>query len=179
MTRSRKMLWALAVMVVGYVGYSSMPSGAELLSGARDTEAKIAEVRSRLDVADAAARDKENFTENLETARLAVPVDPSLPDVIDAIDASARTAGLSWLSGSPSAAEGDGQTWRLSLTLAGDSRNVPKFVEAIAGLPRLLVIDSLQVRGDRDATIQVALRFFATPGDPDSYPSDQSAGQEG
>ena len=65
MSRSRKVLWALAVLVVGYIGLSSLPSGAELLSGARDTESQIDELRERIALADQAATDPE-FTNELE-----------------------------------------------------------------------------------------------------------------
>lgn len=186
MSRSRKMLWALAILVVGYIGLSSLPSGAELLSGARETESQIDELRERIELADQAAADTE-FANELETARTAVPVDPELPAVIDLIDGAVRAANMRWISGSPSAADGEGSSWTMSLTLTGSSRDTARLLDGIRALPRLVVVDSVQVRGDRDATILLSLRFFAAEGDPASFPASddqapdagQDAGQEG
>jgi Tfp pilus assembly protein PilO len=181
MSRSRKILWTLAVLVVGYIGLSSLPSGTEMLSGARDTESQIDEVRKRIARANDAAGDLDTFTSQLDVARRAVPVEPELPAVIDALDGAVRAAGMRWISGSPSAADSDESNWKMSLTLTGSSRDVGRLLDNIRALDRLVVIDSVQVRGDRDATILLALRFFAAQGDPKSFPvnDQQATGQEG
>lgn len=170
MTRSRKIIWALAITIVGYIGVSSLPSGAQMLSGARETQAKVDELRERITRTNQVTQDLETFTSDLEAARQAIPVQPELPAVIDLLDAAVRSANMRWISGAPSAADSEENTWKMSLTLTGSARDVTRLLDNIRQLPRLVVVDSVQVRGDRDATVLLSLRFFAAAGDPESFP---------
>ncbi len=179
MTRSRKILWLMAILIVGYIGVSSLPSGAQMLTGARETQAEVDELRGRITRTDQATQDLDAFTRDLEAARKAVPVQPELPEVIDLLDSAVRSANMRWISGAPSAADSEESTWKMSLTLTGSARDVTRLLDNISQLPRLVVIDSLQVRGDRDATVLLSLRFFAAAGDPESFPIPaESDGQE-
>lgn len=185
MSRSRKILWTLAILVVGYIGVSSLPSGAAMLSGARSTEAETDELLARIALADEAAADP-SFDASLEEARSAVPVHPELPTIIDLLDGAVRSAGMRWISGSPSAASSEGSGWTMALTLTGSARDTTRLLDALHTLPRLVVVDSVQVRGDVDATILLSVRFFTAEGDPESFrvetdkaASGQSPAQEG
>jgi len=172
-TRSRKIVWALAAVVVGYVGIGALPSGAELLSGAREKEQRRAAVLEQTALADEVIAEGEAFDDRLAALRTAVPADAGLPSVIALIERAVLDSGMVWVSGAPSPiqqAEG-AQTseWQLAVTINGSARELPRLLEALRDLPRLVVVDSVQVRDDAAATIQLTVRFFATVGDPASY----------
>jgi Tfp pilus assembly protein PilO len=174
MTRSRKLLWGLAIAVVGYVGFTSLPSGAEMLSGADSTRARSAELRGQIDRVDAALAEADRFASDLAAARAAVPVDAELSRMIALIDAAVSASDLDWASGAPSASPaeaGSGSAWSMSLTLNGEIGNVPVLLENLRRLPRLVVVDSVQVRGASPATVTLSLRFFAAAGSPGAFPT--------
>lgn len=179
MTRSRKILWLFAVVVVGYIGSSSLPSGTALVSGARSKEAAATDLRTKIAKADSALSDTANFATNLAIARSLVPVQPDLPEVIALIDGAVKLSGLRWLSGAPSAVSADTiesfQQWTLLLTLSGSARALPSFLQNLHALPRLIVVDSVQIRGDREATISITLRFFAAVGAPEAFAAENAA----
>lgn len=185
MTRSRKILWALAVLVVGYIGYGALPDAGETLSGARekDTEREITQEQIRL--ADEALLGAEVFTRDLEDLRVAVPRDPDLPAVIAALDRTVKSVGMRWTSGAPSPQDaglledGNGQ-WQLSMTVSGDLSRVPVFLRELRDLERLIVVDSVQVRTEgAGVTAQLSVRFYALPGDPLAFPEDALSQSQG
>lgn len=183
MTRSRKMIWALAILVVGYIGYSSLPDAGAMLSGARDKDAARLVTLEQIALADEALADEEAFLAELETARAAVPADPDLPAVIDALDETIRRVGMRWTSGAPSAQDtgfqetGQGE-WQLSMTVSGDVRSLPLLLDALRAQSRLIAVDSVQLRNEgAGVVVQISARFFAFPGDPLAFdtPTDPSA----
>jgi hypothetical protein len=182
-SRSRKMLWALAILVVGFIGYSSLPDAGELLSGATAKEQATAVLRDQLAVADAALTDEEAFLFELEQARVAVPRSPDLPAVIDVLEETVRRSGMRWTSGAPSGQESSPDvsqdSWQISMTVSGTAQQVPALLDAIRGLDRLVVVDSVQVRSDGAGVIaQISARFFALQGEPlafESAPGETSA----
>lgn len=180
MTRSRKILWALAVFVVGYVGYGSLPDAGEMLSGARQKDADRASLLEQIRLADEAMLGNETFLGDLETSRVAVPRDADLPAVIAALDRTVKNVGMRWTSGAPSPQDagmlegGNGQ-WQLSMTVSGDLSRVPVLLRQLRVLERLVTVDSVQVRTEGSGvTAQLSVRFFALPGDPLAFPGDAS-----
>lgn len=187
MTRSRKILWALAVFVVGYIGYGALPDAGEMLSGAREKDNERTSTLDQIRLADEAILANELFLTELEQLRIAVPRDPDLPAVIAALDRTVKNVGMRWTSGAPSPQDagllegGNGQ-WQLSMTVSGDISRVPILLRELRDLERLVTIDSVQVRTEgTGVTAQLSVRFFALPGDPLAFPeqapvSDESQG---
>jgi len=177
-TRSRKILWALAVLVVGYIGYGSLPDAGEMLSGARQKDAERTATLEQIRLADEAIRGNELFLEDLEQMRAAIPRDPDLPTVIAALDRTVKNIGMRWTSGAPSPQDagiledGNGQ-WQLSMTVSGDLSRVPLLLRELRGLERLVTVDSVQIRTEGSGvTAQLSVRFFALPGDPLAFPEE-------
>lgn len=176
MTRSRKILWALAVTVVGLVGYSALPDAGQMLSGATADENQRDVLRQQVALADAALSDEEAFLADLEEARAAVPAAPDLPAVIDVLEETVRRSGMRWTSGAPSAPDAQADatqgSWQLAMTVSGSARDLPGLLDAFRVLERLIVVDSVQVRNDGDGVVaQISVRFFALPGDPLAFAS--------
>jgi len=169
--RSRAFIVVLAVGVGGYVGLPYLPDGAEMLSGATAAQEQAADLQVKTAKADEALTDPEGFGKALAAARAAVPVEPGLPEMIDMLEAAVVASGMRWTSGSPAPAASDGSSssWTMNLTLRGSTEQVPALLSSLRDLERLVVVDSVQLRGDRDATVVVSLRFFAATGSPDSF----------
>ena len=181
MSRSRKALWFLAVLVVGYIGYGSLPDAGEMLSGARAKDAERDVLLSQVALADEAILGADTFLAELDALRTAVPVDPDLPGVIADLDRAVRASGMRWSAGAPSPLDagllegGTGQ-WRLAMTLSGGSDDLLAFLDEVARLERLVTVESLQVRGEgADFVAQIAVRFYALPGDPLAFDPDPIA----
>ena len=186
MSRSRKILWALAVFVVGYIGYGALPDAGEMLSGARSKDAERESLISQITLADEASLGGEVFLKDLDAARAAVPVEPDLPELIANLDQTIKVAGMRWTSGAPSPQdagflEGGNGEWQFSMTVSGDLSQVPSLLGELRDLERLVSVDSVQVRSEgTGVTVQISLRFFAFPGDPLAFdaPSDVSSGTQ-
>jgi hypothetical protein len=186
MSRSRKILWALAILVVGYIGYGALPDAGEMLSGARTKDAERESLISQIGLADEAALGGEVFLRDLDAARVAVPVEPDLPELIANLDQTIKVSGMRWTSGAPSPQdagfrEGGNGEWQFSMTVSGDMERVPSLLGELRDLERLVSVDSVQVRSEgTGVTVQISLRFFAFPGDPLAFdaPSDVPAGTQ-
>ena len=178
MTRSRKILWALAVFVVGYIGYGALPDAGEMLSGADRKDAERASLLEQVRLADEAMLGNETFLAELEESRVAVPRDAELPAVIAALDRTVQSVGMRWTSGAPSPQDagllesGNGE-WQLAMTVSGDISRVPLLLRQLRALDRLVTVDSVQVRTEGSGvTAQISVRFFALPGDPLAFPEE-------
>lgn len=171
MNRSRAFIMVLATGVIGYVGLPYLPDGAEMLSGATAAKEQAASLRAKAAKADQALTDQEGFGQALAAARTAVPVEPGLPEMIDKLETAVVASGMRWTSGSPApaAADGSSSSWTMNLTLRGSADQVPALLSSLRDLDRLVVVDSVQLRGDLDATVVVSLRFFAAVGSPESF----------
>jgi Tfp pilus assembly protein PilO len=172
MSRSRKILWALAIFVVGYIGYGALPDAGEMLSGARAKDTERAALLEQVRLADEASLGSEVFLKDLDAARSAVPSEPGLPALIADLDQTIKLAGMRWTSGAPSPQdagllEGGNGEWQFSMTVSGDMQRVPSLLRELRELERLVAVDSVQVRSEgTGVTVQISLRFFAFPGDP-------------
>jgi Tfp pilus assembly protein PilO len=173
MSRSRIIIWVLAALVIGYVGLPYLPDGAEMLSGATSARTEAADLRAKSAKADEALADPEGFGAALATARTAVPREVGLPAMIEELETAVRSSGMRWTSGSPAPAATDetSSSWSMSLTISGSARQVPGLLRAINDLDRLVVVDSVQLRGDEEATVVLSVRFFAATGEPSSFES--------
>lgn len=171
MTRSRKILWAFAVIVVGFVGYAALPDAGQMLSGATNDENQRDVLRQQVALADVALSDDETFLADLEKTRAAVPPTPNLPAVIDVLEETVRRSGMRWTSGAPSAPDAQADatqgSWQLAMTVSGSAGDLPGLFDAFRRLERLIVVDSVQVRNEGAGVVaQISVRFFALPGDP-------------
>lgn len=178
MNRSRTILLTFAVIVVGYVGLPYLPDGAEMLSGATSARTEAEDLLTKSSKAADAVTDEQNFAAALSAARAAVPRTAELPELISDLEDVARAAGMTWNSGSPSTSGGAAETpvWTMTLTLSGSARRVPDLLDGIRELDRLVVVDSVQVRGDVEASIVISVRFFAATGAPESFPATGAEG---
>jgi len=160
------------------------------LSGARkranDATQQGATLRDQLARLQQARRDQPIKQSQLETLRVAIPDDPNLAQfILDANDAASR-AGIDFLSISPTPPSAQGQATtpttaaggapaataipiRTSLSISGGYFQVLDFVNRLNRLPRLVVVDSLNIGGGADPTrLQVSMqaRIFTTSARP-------------
>ena len=169
------------------------PQGSAL-SGARkranDATQQGATLRDQLARLQQARRDQPIKQSQLETLRVAIPDDPNLAQfILDANDAASR-AGIDFLSISPTPPSAQGQATtpttaaggaaagaaaataipiRTSLSISGGYFQVLDFVNRLNRLPRLVVVDSLNIGGGADPTrLQVSMqaRIFTTSARP-------------
>lgn len=179
MTRSRKILWAIAALVVAVVTISSfggLPSATDLVSGAESARSEAATLNSQGAQADAALARQAEFADELARARAAVPPTPELSGLISDLEAQAVRSGLLWLSGSPSRTVSDsGETWQISMTVAGAPSAVAQFTGDLRAAPRLFIVDSLSLQSDADGSVtaNMTVEFFTTVGELESFPEDQ------
>lgn len=169
MSRNRKLFWLAAVLVVGYVALSSAPSGADLLSRALGRGRQADELAAKSAQAEQAIANSDEFAAELGALRMAVPSEPDLPGLLQAVQRDAAASGLSWVSAAPSTTPADipgGLVYYLSLNLRGSSRDVPGFLRRLEGMSRLVVIDSVQVQGDAAASVTISVRFFVAATTP-------------
>jgi Tfp pilus assembly protein PilO len=133
----------------------------------RDLQAREAVVRSRL-----------------ERLRVAIPDQPNLAQFILAANEAAERAGIEFLSITPTPpaapaaaargqqAEGGGPPAeiRLSMTITGGYFQVLDFVNRLDDLPRLVVIDSINVSGGEGGQLNVSLQARMFVGVPPAEP---------
>jgi Tfp pilus assembly protein PilO len=133
----------------------------------RDLQAREAVVRSRL-----------------ERLRVAIPDQPNLAQFILAANEAAERAGIEFLSITPTPpaapaaaargqqAEGGGPPAeiRLSMTITGGYFQVLDFVNRLDDLPRLVVIDSINVSGGEGGQLNVSLQARMFVGVPPAAP---------
>ena len=102
----------------------------------------------------------------LDQLKAAVPDDADLSSALAYTAASAAVAGVELQSVAPSpvATKGTGPaSTRLALTVAGPYPNVTAFLDHLATVPRLVVVDGVTMAADKDGhlTAQVDARAFS------------------
>jgi Tfp pilus assembly protein PilO len=154
---------------------------------ANDATQQGATLRDQLKRLQDSRRDQPLKQSRLETLRVAIPDDPSLAQfILDANDA-ASTAGIDFLSITPTPPTAQAQaatpttvagaaggaaapvSIRIAMTISGGYFQVLDFMNRLNGLPRLVVIDSVTMNVQAAATqLQVSLqeRIFTTSSSP-------------
>jgi len=178
----------VVVVVLWFVALWSPQSSA--LSDARkrkDTATQQgATLRDQLARLQQAVRDQPLKQSQLETLRVAIPDQPNLAEfILDANDA-ANKSGIDFLSISPTPPSGQSQRSTatttpgaaagaapipitMSITISGGYFQVLDFINRLNRLPRIVVVDSLNISTSGDAsTLQVSIsaRMFTTSPTP-------------
>lgn len=138
--------------------------------------ADIHEEADRLDSQAAKAQSQvldnpDSFKARESKADTAIPVNTSIPTVIDKLSKEASAAGLVWLSGTPTEVpppKGVGGSTAISASLAavdgssGDAfiTNVENFLDRVRELDRLVTVERLSV-SPTDSSANIQLVFFS------------------
>jgi Tfp pilus assembly protein PilO len=170
MTRDRKLLLLLgAIAVIGaWFALVWMPRGNDI--AAANTRAEAADQRVddlQLELQRLASGDRDDHASDsaLERVTAAIPDTADLAGLITGVDATATEAGVQLLGLTPSApAAGTPTVVPFSLDVIGGYFSVVSFTQKLTALPRLIVIDSVQVSAaDRGLlTVKFAARAFTT-----------------
>ena len=168
---------AVALMLLLWYFFLWSPQGRRI-DDARDrreaAEQLESELRSRLDRLQEQKRNEAATRSQIEILRVAIPDQPNLAQfILDANDAATRS-GIDFLSVSPTppapasgpvAVEGAPAEIRLALSITGGYFQVIDFVNQLNRLPRLVVIDSMNVNAGGEAaqlSVQLAGRMFVS-----------------
>jgi Tfp pilus assembly protein PilO len=179
MTRDRKLLFIvglMALIAVWFVGVW-MPNSRDLADAHAATES--AEIRAQeleVEIARLAAADKdEDATEALtERVTEAVPDTADLAGLLTAVAATADEAGVRLLGVTPGAlVAGSPTALPLSLDVSGGYFSVVSFTQKVAALPRLVVIDGVQISAGSagELTVKYTARAFTVQAPASAAPT--------
>lgn len=165
----------LAIMVVAaliLIPYRFSGAAMQDLSGeAEAIRLETSTIESQIAEAAAVAEDRPAFERRLESYTAALPAEPRLSEVINQVSSAATAAGVRWTAGAPAPVEDEfapigGNAWTLSITVEGSPAGAVRFLEALRGLPRLVVVESVSLQGSgEDAAAIISARFFSAPSD--------------
>ena len=190
MNRSISLIGAAGAFVILLLWYFLFwsPQGNNI-DEARDrreaAEAQAQELRVRLDRLREQKRTEATTRGQIELLRVAIPDQPNLAQfILDANDAATRS-GIDFLSVSPTppaAATTPGAAApaeiRLGLSITGGYFQIIDFVNRLNELPRLVVIDSVNVSAGGEATqlaVQLTARMFVSSLPPGAVPGPSGA----
>lgn len=179
MTRSRKLLWLTAGIVVAVVSVGSfgdLPSASEMVSGAASKEQQANALNSQAAQARAAAENADQFASTLAAAREAVPPTPELATLVSQVEQEVQATGMTWTSGAPTrTTQGDVPSWGMDMVVVGSVDQVQDLVLRLRSLPRLVVVNSLSIQqsGTEPAQTSLSISFFATEGSLESFPEEE------
>jgi ABC-type amino acid transport substrate-binding protein len=195
-SRSRRVLIILGVVVVGVLAWPYLPfadrdgGGADTAQSAELLRAQTGEIQRQTLVASEALTDVEGFSADLGRARAAVPVEPSLVELIDMLDAAATAAQLEWRAGTPTAVpladfSGDdalpanAEVWQLTMSVSGVTTGVNRLLDSLRNLDRLVTVVSVSIQsadeGAGEVTGSLVLRYYTSAGDPAALEAEQAA----
>jgi Tfp pilus assembly protein PilO len=182
MTRDRKLLGILVLIVLIVFSKLFLPSASELNSNAKKDREQAQLLLAQGAVANESLAVSETFASDLTKMRTLVPVEVELPGIINKINAAVGEANMTWTSGAPgepvqqSSPNGPYNSWQMSMTIKGSLVDVPKLLYNLYNLDRLFIIDSVLLRdSDTTVTLSINARFFATAGDPAAFVFEQQA----
>ena len=180
---------ALAVLLLWYFLLYSPQSG-DLDDARKREDAATAtndELELRLSRLQAAQAQEPELTAEVEELRIAIPDEPNLAQfILDANDA-AQASGVQFLSISPTPPAVDTalglSVIALSIDVTGGYFQTLDYLNRLADMPRIVVIDNLDLGTSGDGTtltVAVAARMFTTAIDPaaagtGATPTDPSA----
>ena len=178
MSRKRKLIWLIVLILSAVLLYPSLPSMEPIISDTnsinvvtRDIEIKTEQARSAQDKGD-------TFILELESVRKQIPSNPDLESLVDELSVRIAGVGMRWTDGSPGAleqsnAEATYRTWQLSLTIQGPQSSVLPLLDSIATMDRTVTLDSVSIRAEgQQVVVSLNAKFYALL--PTS--SDQSGG---
>jgi Tfp pilus assembly protein PilO len=154
---------ALAAPVL-VVSQYSLPQYQDLQSQAQSKLAEAQQLDASAHAAEAVKLDQARYDKQQAAFQAAIPNTPRLADVLNSLQAAAKRTGVIWTAGTP--AQGGGAavpTWTVSMSLTGTATEISAFTDAVRAMPRLVVIDSVSMSGDKDSDVSSAItaRFFA------------------
>jgi type IV pilus assembly protein PilO len=119
----------------------------------------------------AAQQEAPEMMADLDGLRRAVPDDPQLAEFILDANTAASDAGVDFISiapGVPQAGAALPPTITLSISVSGEYFSVLDYLERLSDMPRIVVVDSLNLapssseNGLQELAVQVTARMFAT-----------------
>jgi Tfp pilus assembly protein PilO len=174
--RDRIARWVLAVLVL--IAVLAIPTRCSLgsrqsyVDEANAARAAATELNDRASKAEAAAAD-DSFTARHDALVKAVPPTADLAGLLAAVSSAAATSGVTITSVSPSqnptsSDKGTNQlsTWTLTMAVEGTPAALESFLDQLAGLDRLVVVDSVNQQASAEGTVtaSVTARFFSLEG---------------
>lgn len=160
----------LAMIAIWYVMLFS-PQGSALsaangrLDAARERQT---ELRAQLRALQTAKTAPSAIQAQINTLKQAVPSTPDLAGFIDATNSAATASGVDFLSlapSQPSVGKAAVTELKLSLAVKGSYFQVVDFINRLNGMPRLVVVDGLNLTGDKTGALsaQINARMFMQP----------------
>ncbi len=160
----------LAMVAIWYVMFFS-PQGSALsaangrLDAARERQT---ELRAQLRALETAKTAPSTIQAQIDALKQAIPSTPNLAAFIDAANGAAGASGVDFLSLAPSLpSQGKAglDDLKLSLAVKGTYFQVVDFLNRLDGMPRLVVIDGLNLTGDKSGVLsaQINARMFMQP----------------
>jgi Tfp pilus assembly protein PilO len=158
----------LGMIAVWYVMLFS-PQGSQLsaansrLDAARQRQTVL---RAQLRAVQTAKTAPSTIQAQIDALKQAIPNAPDLAGFIDAANAAASGSGVDFLSlapSQPSASKGAAVSdLKLSMNVKGSYFQVIDFINRLDSLPRLLVVDGLNLTGDKTGSVsaQITARVF-------------------
>lgn len=195
MSRSRRVLVLLVVLVAAFLAWPYLPlTNSNALGrsdGAAAVRAQVEAVRRSTRAAAEALTDVERFSSELGQARTAVPLEPSLVELIDMLDAAASAAQLEWRAGSPSpvplsnfesssAVPPNADIWQITMSVSGTTDGVGRVLDSLRRLDRLVTVVSVSIQpGDGVVNGELVLRYYTSAGDPAAIEAEQEPAEDG
>jgi type IV pilus assembly protein PilO len=175
MTMNRKVVGIaggaiLAMVALWYVMLFS-PQGSALSAANSRLEAaheRQTELRAQIRALETAKTAPSTIQAQISTLKQAIPGTPDLAGFIDAANSAANASGVDFVSLAPSQptlGKAGVSELRLSMAVKGTYFQVVDFVNRLNGMPRLVVVDSLNLTGDKSGSLsaQINARMFVQP----------------
>lgn len=179
MSRKRKLIWLVVLVLSAVLLYPSLPSLKPIISDTNGINVVIRDTEIKTEQAQSAQDKGDEFISELESLRKQIPSNPDLESLVDELSARIASVGMRWTDGSPGALEqpseeGTYRTWQLSLTILGPSGSVPLLLESIATMNRTVTLDSMSVRAEgQQVVVSLNAKFYALV----ATSGDQSVGE--
>jgi type IV pilus assembly protein PilO len=158
--RQKMLLAGLAVVLVGYFGYTKVykPRSAEVAALETRLEGLQTQNRTAQALTDANARSEmegrlEAYRNQLTTVEGLIPSSEELPDLLDAISAEAQRTGVDLALIQPVGATAEQFYTRRSYELAvlGSYHGIAAFLSEIASLPRIVTPTTLDLTVEQES----------------------------
>ena len=160
---------AIAVLLLAWYLLLWSPTSADL-SAAKErrvaAETEAAQLEQRLQTLRLAAEDLPALTATYERVTSAVPEEPDLAEFLLAANDAAKRAGVDYLSVSPQPPALEAGPSKIGVAISVGARydQLLAFMEELLAMPRILVVDSIQVAPGEPGALAVSLtgRTFTT-----------------